>query len=121
MLADPQSVKVNGSAVSLPRTTSGEGKSVYTSADGLTVLTVTTQKTTKGRLRHTVRLDYTKVVASTLLPSQNEEAGASIYLTIDRPRSGFSAEELKKDVEGLVEFLSASTYEKTTKVIGGES
>jgi type I site-specific restriction-modification system R (restriction) subunit len=121
MLADPQSIKINGVTTSLPRTQTGEGKAKYESADGLLALSLSTQRTGKGRKRHTMRVDNTKVVASTLLPSQNEEASTSIYVVVDRPLTGFSNEELKKIYEGFAEILSATSFEKFTKLVGGES
>jgi len=121
MLADPQSVKINGSSTSLPRVSSGEGKGVYESADGLTKLSLNQTRTGKGRKRHQMRLDITKVVASTLLPSQMEEASTSVYIVVDRPLSGYSNEDLKKIYEGFAEILSATSFEKFTKLVGGES
>jgi len=117
--ADPQKVKVTETEVTLPRVDSGGFKSVYLSSDGLTRLTLSTQN--GKRKRHMARIDLSKIIASTLTPTTNEEASASAYLVIDHPNSGFSTAELKKLTEGLSNFLSASTFSAVEKLIGSES
>jgi len=118
--ADPQKVKVDGTnEVELPRVDTGSFASEYLSSDGLTALKLST--TNGRRKRHVARIDLTKVIASTLTPSQNEEVSTSAYLVVDRPLSGYTNEELRKLVEGLCNFLSASTYAATKKLLGSES
>lgn len=118
--SDPQKVKVDGTTeVSLPRVNTGNFNSLYESNDGLIELVLST--TNGRRKRHMARINLSKIIASTLNPSSNEEASASAYLIVDRPLSGFSTAELKKLVEGLVGFLSASTYSATEKILGSES
>lgn len=118
--SDPQKVKVDGTnEVDLPRVTSGNFASEYLSSDSAIDLKLST--TNGRRKRHVARIDLSKVIASTINPSQNEEVSTSAYLVIDRPLSGYTNEELKKLVEGLVGFLSASTYSATKKLLGSES
>lgn len=118
--ADPQKVKVDGATeVSLPRVDTGNFSSVYTSADGAINLKLSTAN--GRRKRHVARIDLSKVIASTINPSQNEEVSTSAYLVVDRPLSGYTNADLKKLVEGLVGFLSASTYSATEKLLGSES
>jgi hypothetical protein len=118
--ADPQKVKVDGSAEeTLPRVDSGNFKSVYLNNDGDVKLTLSTQN--GRRKRHMARIDLTKVTPSVLNSAQNEEASASAYLVIDRPLTGYTQAELKKLVEGLTNFLSASTFAATDKLLGSES
>lgn len=118
--SDPQKVKVDGTTeVTLPRVDSGNFKSVYTKDDGTVKLTLSTQN--GRRKRHVARIDLSKIIPSTLNPSQNEEASASLYLVFDRPLSGYTNAELRKAAEGLVGFLSASTYAATEKLLGSES
>lgn len=119
-LSDPQSIKINGVSISLPRVSTRDGKSVYSSADGLTKLAVSTQETGK-RKRQVIRLDQKKIAADPFMPVQNKEVSDSVYLVIDRPEEGYSNEEAKKQIEGLVELLSASTFSLPAKVLGGES
>lgn len=120
MFSDPQKVKnQDGTEVTLPRVDSGDFSSTYLSADGLTKLTLSTQN--GKRKRHMARVDVAKVVPSTVIPTQNEEATASVYLVLDRPLQGFTAAELKKLIEGLTTFLSASTFAAAEKLIGSEN
>lgn len=117
--ADPQKVKVTETEVELPRVNTGSFKSEYLSADGLTELILSTAN--GRRKRHMARVNLTKIVPSVLNSSQNEEVSSSVYVVIDRPVTGFTNAELKKVVEGLVTFLSASTYSATNKLLGSES
>lgn len=118
--SDPQKVKVDGTnEVELPRVSTGDFSSTYLSSDSAIKLGIATAN--GRRKRHLVRIDLSKVIASTINPSQNEEASASVYLVVDRPITGYTNEELRKAVEGLVGFLSASTYSATKKVLGSES
>lgn len=119
-LSDPQSVKVNGVTTSLPRTNTSGGKSVYTSADGLTRLTISQQETGK-RKRQMIRLDFKKIAADPFQTTINTPFSNSVYLVFDRPEEGYSNEEMKKELEGFVELLTASTYSLPVKVLGGES
>lgn len=118
--SDPQTVKVNGTNdVSVPRTSVKDTSSTYTSNDGLTKLTISTQE--GRRKRHTVRIDVKKIIASTLNSSQNEEVSASAYLVLDRPLSGYTVEELRKLAEGLCSFLTSTEGAALKKLVGGES
>jgi hypothetical protein len=118
--ADPQKVKVDGSTeTECPRVDTGNFESTYLSADGLVRLKLAT--TNGRRKRHTARIDLSKITTDPFDTTQNEEVSTSAYLVVDRPISGFTNEELKKLVEGLVGFLSASTYSATKKLLGSES
>lgn len=117
---DPQKVKVDGTnEVELPRVDSGSFSSEYLSSDGTITMKLSTSN--GRRKRHVARIDLSKVIASTIVPAQNEEVSTSAYLVVDRPLSGYTNEELRKLVEGLVGFLSASTYSATKKLLGSES
>lgn len=122
MLADPQKFKeAAGTEVTAPRVSSGDYKSVYSTADGLNQLTVSTSQLSSGRWRHLVRIDTKKLATNVYEESKKQYVSMSTYVVIDRPENGFSAAEAKKAVEGLVGLLSASTYSLTEKTIGGES
>lgn len=118
-LADPQSIKIGASTISLPRTFAEGTEGEYTSEDGLTVLKVANQN--GKRKRQTVRVDVSKVLASVLLPSQNEEASMSCYIVVDRPKSGYSNTEALDVYKGIVEALSASEYKVLKAVLAGQS
>lgn len=117
-LSDPQSVTINGTAFSLARVISLEGKSQYNSADGNTRLVVL--QSNGKRKRTAIRLEQTKV-ASDPLTSINAYADDAVYLMIDRPLVGFSVDEIVKQVTALVALISASSYGLVTRVLGGES
>lgn len=115
--SDPIKVKVDGTTeVELPRISTGELKSKYANGDSTIQAVISTIR--GRRRRHTVRLDLSKVAASVINPSQNEEASTSAYLVVDAPLSGYSNEELRKLVEGLKTFLSEANIKK---VLGSES
>lgn len=118
--ADPQKIKVRSSGEdTLPRVDTGDFASEYLSSDALVALKLSTAN--GRRKRHVARVDLSKIIASVLNPAQNEEASASAYLVVDRPISGFTNKEMKELVEGIVTFLSASTYAATEKLLGSES
>lgn len=115
MLADPQSVTINAVATSLPKTQNGPTQNVYTSADGNTVMTVK-QNTTSTRFRREIRLAVTKIAADPI-SAINKSVGASVYLVIDEPKTGFSDVELGYYTEALKGWLTAANQ---SKVFGGE-
>lgn len=87
--SDPQKVKVDGTnEVELPRVDTGSFASEYLSNDSLIALKLSTAN--GRRKRHVARIDLTKVIASVLNPSQNEEVSTSAYLVVDRPLSGYT-------------------------------
>jgi hypothetical protein len=122
MFTDPQKVKFDGSTeTEVPRVSTGDYTSTYLSADGLSKMTISTALTKSKRKRHTLRLDLSKLTTDPYDTSQNVEVSTSAYVVVDRPIAGFTNTELKKLVEGLVGFLSASSYSATTKLIASES
>lgn len=117
--ADPQSLTFDGSAVSFPRTGSGDGKGNFASADGAYKLSVSNQYGT--RTRRVIRVDHSKVVANDLIPDQNVKVGMSAYLVVDVPVNGYTVAQEKIIVDGLIDFLDASTGAKVTQLLGGEA
>ncbi len=115
MLADPQSVTINGVATSLPKTSNGPTQNVFTSADGVTFLT-TKQNTTASRFRREVRLSQHKVAADPI-SGVNKDLGLSVYLVIDEPKAGFTDTEIGYLVDSLKAWLTSANY---LKVLGGE-
>lgn len=118
-LADPQSIKINGSTISLPRVTTGNFSSEYLSEDGTTKLKVSTQN--GNRKRQVVRLDLSKVTADPWNTSQNMEVSTSAYLVVDRPPAGWTNAEMLKVIEGFCEALGASSYALVKKILASES
>lgn len=118
--ADPQKVKVDGTTeVELPRVNTGNFASEYLSADSLIDLKLSTSN--GKRKRHIARIDLSKITTDPFDTTQNVQIGTSAYLVVDRPLAGYTNEELKKLVEGLVGFLSASSYAATKKLLASES
>lgn len=120
MLADPQSVTINAVAQSLPRTPSGDNNAgVFTKEDGTLALKIS--HSYAKRTRRQVRLDFNKITADPLVPSQNQKISGSVYLVIDQPVTGYTNAELKQHVEGFLAWLSASSGAKITTILGGEA
>jgi hypothetical protein len=120
--SDPQSVTYPApisATVSLPRTSSGDGKSTYQSNDGLHRLTASSLY--KGRTRRLLRLDYTKISADVFLPATNVEKNMAAYLVFDIPKTGFTNAEQLAVYSALKGAMTASTDALIVKLLGGES
>jgi len=91
-------------------------KSVYANSDSSVQAVISSIR--GRRRRHTARLNLSKVAASLLNPSQNEEQSCSAYLVVDTPLSGYSNEELRKLVEGLKTLMTEANIKK---LLGSES
>ena len=118
---DPQKVKIGATEFTLVRVSTNGMKSEYSNEDGTVSLTISTQETAKGRWRHTIRVDQSKITTDAYDTTQNIDVSSSVYLVIDRPRAGFTNTEVENAAKGLNEFLSASTYSAVKKVLGRES
>jgi len=116
---DPQSLTLNGSAVSLPRTGSGVGSGTFTSNDGTSEIIVSS--TYGKRTRRTARVNVSKIAPDPLISSQNIRYSSSVYLVVDQPVTGFTVAELTDIVKSITTWLSASSNANTTKLLGGEN
>jgi len=117
--SDPQSVTISGTAVSLPRVSSGVNAGGFSSADGLVALTVSNQY--GKRTRRTMRLSQSKISADPLVPSQNVKSSMSTYIVVDTPVNGFTNAEIKALVDAFTAYLTASTGARVTQLVGGEN
>lgn len=117
--SDPIKVKPGATEVTCPRVSTGDYKSVYLSEDGLVKVEISTQN--GKRERHVARIDISKITTDPFDTSQNIEVSASAYLVVDQPLAGYTNEELKKLVEGLTTFLTASEGSAIKKLIASES
>jgi len=117
--ADPQSVTVSGSGVSLPRTSAGVNSSTYTSADGLYVMQVS--HSLSKRSRRLIKLSQAKLSADPIVPAQNVRSSMSVSLVVDVPNTGYTVAEEKAVVDALVAYLAASSGAQVTKLLGGEN
>jgi len=116
MFADPQSVTINATPVSLPRVDITSGAAVYRAADETVQLRISHQES-KGRKRRMARLDQT-VIAADPLTAENASQKAGIYLVIDEPSFGFTDAQLDYLVDALIAWLSSANI---AKLLGGES
>jgi len=117
--ADPQSVTISGTAISLPRTSSGANTGAFTSADGLVQMQVSNSY--GKRYRRQLKLTQSKISADPLVPSQNVRSSMSCYIVVDVPVNGFTVAEEKALVDAFTAYLSASTGAKVTQLLGGEN
>lgn len=120
-LADPQSVTYLTVAKSMPRVSSDRSGSVYAKDDREVVMTITQQKTAKGRFRTSVNLVHTKTAADPLLPSTNTLYSATCTIIFDRPAAGYTVAEVKGIYDALTGQLNASSGAVVTKILGSES
>lgn len=118
MLADPQSITIDGTAKSLPRVLTGTREGLFETF-GTSISVETTAK--NGRARTVARLSQTKVTADPLVTTTNVVVSDSIALTINRPTQGFSNDEILKQVKGFVGWLTAATDANLIKIIAGEN
>lgn len=118
MLADPQSITIDGAAISLPRTLTGTREGLFATQN--TRLSVeTTAK--NARVRTVARVEQSKVTADPLVASTNVLVQDSVAITINRPSSGFSDDDVLKQVVGFLNWLTASTNANLKKIIAGEN
>lgn len=118
-LADPQSITIGAATTPLPRTSTGNNTSTYTSNDGTVSLVVT--HTYGRRNRRTVVVTLSKITTDPLNSAQNIRISASGRFTLDAPPSGFTATELKDLVLAPGLHLSATSGANATKLVGGEN
>lgn len=118
-LSDPQSLTLDGSAVSLPRTSTGNNASSYTSGDGAAAFTVS--HTYGKRTRRVARVTRNKITTDALSSTVNIRVNASAYVVIDTPVNGFTAAEQKDLLLALATWLSASSGANAAKMVGGEN
>jgi hypothetical protein len=123
MLADPQSVTINGVATSLPAVARGTNTSAYANSDGTVKETIshTYGAGKSGRTRRLIRLDQNKIAADTYNPTLNTKSAQAVYLVLDNPATGFTVAEQTYLIKALVDYLSASSYAKITNFVNGES
>jgi hypothetical protein len=117
--ADPQSVTINAVPISLPRIGSSIDAGVFQAGDGATKLNVS--HTYGKRARHLLRLDVLKNAADPLNPTSNLPYTMSFYVVADVPLFGYTVAEQKLVVDGLVDYLDASSGAKVTQLLGGEN
>jgi hypothetical protein len=117
--ADPQSVTISGTPISLPRVSSGVGTGAFSSADGLTGLSISHSN---GKVaRRIIRLDQSKIASDPLLAGVNVKAQMSVYLVVQTPTTGYDNVQAKAVIDGFTAYLTASTGARVAQLLGGEN
>lgn len=118
-LSDPLTqITVNAVTYDFARISFGDGKSVYSTANGLDKLTIT--HSAKNRLRDVVRFDRKKVAATPFDAALNQEYVTSVYTVIDRPRLGVTAAEADYLNQLLAAFWVQGTPDNGLRILQGE-
>ena len=106
-LADPQSVTISGTAISLPRVLTGTEEGKFVAADGLT--TVYSAPTINGRTkRQSVRITQKKVMADPLVSTTNVLKGITITVNVSRELDGYSDADAKKVLTGFLAWIQSA-------------
>jgi len=120
-LTDPQTTKVEGTTITLPRVSTGQYVSEYLTEDGHFKLTVSTSISSASRKRQSYRIDLTEITADPFIPTQNTEVSMSAYLVVDRPSAGFTNAKAEALCLGLFESLTKETNGNLKKFLSSQS
>jgi hypothetical protein len=122
MFADPMSVDFLGEKA-FARIDSGrpnKGTWVFDDGAGLQLRLDVSQNSTAARFRREIRITRTKVAADPLT-AVNKEVSASVILSFDEPRYGFSDADLSGMLGSLTDTLADDSGLVVTKLLNGES
>lgn len=117
--ADPQTVTISGTPITLARTGSGLYTGTFGSNDGLAQLGISSQY--GKRTRRVLRYDTSKIAADPLISSTNVKYSMSTYIVADTPVTGYTVAEAKAVMDGFLVYLAASSGAALTKLLGGEN
>lgn len=116
--SDPQSLTISGTAVSLPRTSSGVNSGAFSAADG--TVQVKISHANGKRNRRTVRLEHSKIAADPLTAA-NTRYSMTAYIVVDTPLVGYTVAEAQAVVAGLTKWLTDTSGSNVAKLLGGEN
>lgn len=116
---DPQTVTISAVPISLPRVSTGNNVSSYTSADGLVSLKA--EHAYGRRTRRVLRIDHGKITTDPFIPAQNTKVSMSNYIVFDVPVAGYTNAEALAVYAGFKTLFTASSDALITKLLGGES
>lgn len=116
--SDPQSLTISGTAVSLPRTSSGVASGQFQTPDGTAILKVS--HAIGKRSRRTARIEHAKIAADPLTAA-NTKYSMSAYVVLDVPPVGYTVAEAQAVVTALTTWLTASSGANVAKLLGGEN
>lgn len=116
---DPQTVTIDGSAHVLSRVLNGTKIGQFVGSDGAYSFEFAPSDT-KNRLHNSIRLIGSKVTTDPLTTT-NVRVGDTITLSINRPKDGYTNDEIEKQILGLIAWLTASTNANLKKFIAREN
>jgi hypothetical protein len=119
--ADPQSVTISGTTISLPRTFSSGSESAYTSGDGLVKLSANHALVKQGRARRLLRIDHSKLTSDPFKAAENVKVNMACYVVFDLPPAGYTTAEALAVYTGFKTQFTATSDALITKLLGGES
>lgn len=117
--ADPQSVTISGTTISLPRVSSGAGNGKYTSSDG--TVSLSASNALGRRTRRVLRIDHSKISADVFVPATNAKLSMSNYIVFDVPVVGYTIAEQLAVYAGFKTLFTTSSDALISKLLGGES
>jgi len=118
MLTDPQTITIDGTAISMPLVSSQGTTSLYRSADGLHRLKVSYTES-KNNTRYLLRYEEDAVAADPI-SSLNQKVTAAVYLVIDQPTFGIDDARLVKVITGMKTWLNTGSGLLVERVLGNE-
>lgn len=117
---DPQSITIDGSAVSMARVLTGTSTGRFVSADQGVRLQADPRQTSRRR-RNVARVDKDFSVPVPGSSGLTTIEGVGVSLLIDRPRAGVSDADVQKLASGFLTWLTANTNANLLKIINGEN
>jgi hypothetical protein len=118
MYTDPQALTISGTALSLPRTSSGVTSGMFNTPDGTAVLKIS--HAIGKRSRRTARIEHSKIAADPLTAA-NTKYSMSVYVVVDVPPVGYTVAEAQAVVAGLTKWLTDTSGSNVAKLLGGEN
>jgi len=117
--ADPQSVTISGTAISLPRTSQSGDETIYSSGDGLVQMLAS--HSGGKRFRHLLRINHAKLTSDPFKPADNVKVSMSCYIVFDVPPAGYTPTEQLAVYTGFKNQFAASSDLLISKLLAGES
>jgi len=118
MLTDPQSVTVGATPISLPRVGMDRSSADYQSADANSQMRVS--QNVNGSTRSTTISLKTNKIAADPVTAINSRKSQIITISARGPIDGFTVAEIKDQLVGLANALTASSAALATKILSGE-
>lgn len=113
--SSPQTITVDATPYTLNLVEPGERRSIYKTADGLRKLTISNADS-GPRARYLARCDVRKVAADPLT-AVNAYKDLAFYLVMDNADFGFSNDEIDKEVQGFLTWLTTAVV---TDILEGQ-